>query len=98
VQPPRQALAELARDAARIQVAACTTAVTTLTHWAQAADRFAQAVGDELLRRATGETDSAELVAGITTASGVHLRELTALPRAAADHFDARLTRVPNDN
>lgn len=95
---PKQAVRALVRHGARIHIAACTAAAKTLTEWAQTADRFAQAVGDELLRRVNGETDSAELVAGITSASSVHLRELTALPRAAADHFDARLARVPIDN
>jgi hypothetical protein len=95
---PNQAFLALVRHGARIQIAACTAAAKTLTEWAQTADRLAQAVGDELLRRVNGETDSAELVARITTASSTHLRELTALPRAAADHFDTRLARVPIDN
>jgi hypothetical protein len=69
-----------------------------LNGWAQAADRFAQTVGDELLRRVDGETDSAELIARVTAATNSHLRELSALPRAAADHFDTRLARVPTDN
>jgi hypothetical protein len=37
-------------------------------------------------------------VARITTAGNTHLRELTALPRSAADHVDTRLARVPIDN
>src|SRR5947199_7093497 len=94
---PTTALLTLVRRGARIQIAACTTAAKTLTDWAQSADRLAQAVGDELLRRVNGETDSAELAARVTAASSAHLRELTALPRAAADHFDTRLTRVPTD-
>jgi hypothetical protein len=95
---PKGALTALARHGARIQIAACTAAAKTLNEWAQTADRFAQAVGDELLRRVNGESDSSELVARITTASSTHLRELTALPRAAADHFDTRLARVPIDD
>jgi hypothetical protein len=43
---------------------------------------------------ANGEIDSAELVVRVTTAGSTHLRELAALPRAAADHFDTRLARV----
>ena len=35
--------------------------------WAQAADRFAQAVGDELLRRVDGETDSRELIVRVAS-------------------------------
>jgi len=95
---PKHALVALVRHGARIQIAACTAAVRTLTEWAQTTDRLAQAVGDELLRRVDGETDSAELVARITTASSTHLRELTALPRAAADHFDTRLARESIDH
>ena len=94
---PKRALTALVRHGARIQIAACTAAAKTLSEWVQTADRLAQAVGDELLRRVNGETDSTELVARITAASSAHLRELTALPRAAADHFDTRLTRVPTD-
>jgi hypothetical protein len=94
---PGQAFLALIRHGARIQIAASTAAAKTLTEWAQTADRFAQAVGDELLRRVDGESDSAELVARITNASSTHLRELTALPRAVADHFDTRLARVPID-
>ena len=95
---PTTALLTLVRRGVRIQIAACTTAAKTLTDWAQSADRLAQAVGDELLRRVDGETDSAELAARVTAASGIHLRELSALRRAAADHFDTRLARVPIDS
>ena len=95
---PKQALLALVRHGARVQLAACTAATKAFTEWAQTADRYAQAVADELLDRVNGETDSAELVARIGTASSVHLRELTALPRAAANHFDTRLGRVATDN
>jgi hypothetical protein len=95
---PKTALVALARHSARIQIAAGTAAATTLTGWAQATDRFAQTVGDELQRRVDGESDSAELVARLTTATSSHFRDLAALPRAAADHFDARLGRAPTDH
>jgi hypothetical protein len=93
-QTPRQALGAVARDVAHIQIAACTTAANTLVEWARAADRFAEAVADELLRRVDGETDSAEMVARVTAAGDVHLRELSTLPRAAVNHFDTRLARA----
>jgi hypothetical protein len=95
---PKQAFLALLRHGARIQIAGGTAAAQMVTDWAQTTDRFAQAVGDELLRRVNGETDSAEFVARITTASSIHLRELTALPRSAADNFDTRLARVSIDN
>ena len=66
--------------------------------WAQAADRYAQTVGKELLRRVDGESDSPELVARLTAATSSHLRELATLPRMATDHFDARLARASSDN
>jgi hypothetical protein len=95
---PKQALAALARRTARMQIAACTAAARAFVTWTQSADRYAQAVGDELLRRVDGDADSTELIVRISAATGTHLRELTALPRAAADQFDARLERAPLDN
>ena len=94
---PREALAALGRRAARMQIAGFAAVATSLAGWAQAADRFAQFVGDELLRRVNGETDSAELLAQLSRATSSHLRELSALPRAATDNFDARLARVSTD-
>ena len=55
-------------------------------------------IGDELLRRVSGETRTAELPDGITTTGSAHLRELTALPRAAAHHVDARLACVATND
>ena len=95
---PRDALVAVARDAARIQIAAITAAGNALAGWARAADRLARAAGDELLRRVDGETSSRELVVRVASATNLHLRELAALPGAAADHFDTRLARTSTDN
>jgi hypothetical protein len=95
---PRDALAAVARHGARIQIAALTAAGKAIAGWTHAADRFAQAVGDELLRRVDGETDSGELIVRVASATNVHLRELAALPSAAADHFDTQLSRASIDN
>ena len=46
---PKQAFLALVRDGARIQIAACTAATKTLAESAQTADRYTQAVADELL-------------------------------------------------
>jgi hypothetical protein len=88
---PRDALAALARRAARMQIAGGAAAVMSFAGWAQAVDRLAQTVGDELLRRVDGESDSAELVVRLSKATSSHLHELSTLPRTAADHFHARL-------
>jgi len=97
VEAPRDALLAVARHGARIQIAALTAAGKAIVGWAHAADRFAQAVGDELLRRVDGETDSRELIVGVATETNVHLRELTALPSTAANHFETRLARESLD-
>jgi hypothetical protein len=94
---PRDALVALARHTARVQIAAVSAAGNAIAGWAHAADRFAQAIGDELLRRVDRDTDSRELIVGIASATHVHLHELTALPSAATDHFDARLSRASID-
>jgi hypothetical protein len=98
VETPRDALATVARRTARIQLAALAAAGKFVAGWTHAADRFAQAIGDELLRRVDGETDSRELIARVATATDTHLQELTALPSTAVTHFDMRLARVPIDN
>ena len=90
---PRDALVAVVRHAARIQIAAATAVGTALAGWARAADRLAQAIGNEVLRRVDGEADTDQLVVNVASATSVHLRELTALPTAAADHFNERLAR-----
>ena len=95
---PRDALLPVARNVARIQIAALAAAGKAVAAWAHATNRLAQTVGNELLRRVDGETNSRELIVRVAAATNVHLRELTALPSAAADHFDARLSRASIDN
>ena len=91
---PKEAFVALARQSARIQIAALTATGTAIAGWAQAANRLAQEVGDELLRRVDCEIDSGELIARVASATNVHLRDLATLPSAAADHFNTRLSPV----
>jgi hypothetical protein len=95
---PQGATKAVARQTVRLQIAALTAAARAIAGWAHAADRLAQAVGDELLRRVDGETDSGELIVRVAAATNTHLRELAALPSAAAEHFDARLSRASIHN
>ena len=95
---PRSALIGHARHGARVQIAACAAAAETHARWAEAADHYAQTVGDEVLRRVDGEIDSPELIRRLTAARSSHVRDLSTLSRTATDHFDARLVRVPIDN
>ncbi len=91
--------AETAREvlmhAARIQLASVSAASKFLVGWAQAADRYAQKLSEELLARARGETASSELVGRLAAASSVHLNEITSLPNAAGRHFNRQLTSAP---
>jgi hypothetical protein len=96
-QTPREALAAVARQGTRVQLAALSAAEQAFAAWAQASGRLAQAVGDELLQRVDGETDSRELIVGVAEAAHAHLHDLAALPSAAANQFDARLARVSID-
>ena len=95
---PKHALAIVARHGARIEIAALSATTKAVAGWAHAAHQLVQAIGDEVLRRVEGESDSAELIVRVAAATNVHLRELAALPSAAADHFDTRLSRAPIDN
>jgi hypothetical protein len=94
---PGDALANVARHTARIQIAALGAAGKAIAGWVHAADLFAEAIGDELLRRVEGETGSGELIACVASATNVHLRELTTLPGVFSEHFDARLSRTSTD-
>jgi hypothetical protein len=88
-----EALRELFLHATRVQLATVTSIIKFLVGWAQSADRYAQAVSNELLSRAHGETESHELVGRLATVSSAHLREVTALPTEVVSHFNGGLTR-----
>jgi len=87
------AVRELLVHATRIQLATLTSLSKFFVGWTQAADRYAQAVSDELLSRAHGETASRELLGRLATVSSRHLREVTALPTDAVSHFNSELSR-----
>src|SRR5262249_882362 len=89
------AVRDLVAHAARIQLASLTAASKFLSDWAQAADRYAQAISDELLGRIRGETESGELLRRLAPASSQHLRELTTLPNHAVNHFNKELAKKP---
>jgi hypothetical protein len=88
------AVRELALHATRVQLATLTAVSKLFVGWAQSLDRYAQAASDELLSRAHGETASRELVGRLATVSSRHLREVTALPTEAVNHFNSELTKA----
>jgi len=87
------ALHELFLHATRVQLATVTSISTFVAGWVQAADRYTQAVSNELLSRAQGETEPHELVGRLATVSSAHLRDVTALPTEAVSHFNSELAR-----
>jgi hypothetical protein len=88
-----EALRELFLCATRVQLATVTSISKFVIGWAQSADRYAQAVSNELLSRAQGKTESNELVGRLATVSSAHLREVTALPTEVVSHFNNELAR-----
>jgi hypothetical protein len=89
------AVRELLVHATRIQLATLTSLSKFVVGWAQAADRYAQAISDELLGRASGETAPRELLGRLAVVSSRHLSELTGLPTHAVSHFNSELARRP---
>jgi hypothetical protein len=89
------AVRELVAHGARIQLASITTASKFIVGWAQSADRYAQAISNELLGRLHGEAASSELVGRLATLSNQHLRDVTALSNAAVSHFTEELAKTP---
>jgi hypothetical protein len=89
------AVRELFVHATRVQLAMLTSLSKFVVGWAQSADRYAQAISDELLGRAPGETAPRELLDRLAVVSNRHLRELTVLPTDAVSHFNSELARRP---
>jgi len=70
------AVREVLVHAARIQLASITAASRFFAGWAQSAERYTQALSDELLDRVHGETAPSELIGRLASVSSLHLREL----------------------
>ncbi len=87
------AVRELALHATRVQLATLTAISKFFVGWTQSADRYAQAVSDELLSRAHGETAPHELLGRLATVSSRHLHEVTTLPSDVVSHFNSELAK-----
>jgi hypothetical protein len=88
-----EAVRELFVHATRIQLATLTSLSKFIVGWSQSADRYGQAISDELLGRAQGETEPRELLGRLATVSSTHLREVTALPTDVVRHFNSELAK-----
>lgn len=85
------AVRDLFVHATCVQLATLTSVSKLVVGWAQSADRYAQAISDELRGRARGETAPHELLGRLAVVSSRHLRELTGLPTDAVNHFNSEL-------
>jgi hypothetical protein len=90
---PSDPVRELLVHAARVQLATLTSVSKFFVGLTQAADHYAQAVSDELLSRAYGETAPHELLGRLATVSSRHLREVTTLPTDVVKHFNSELMK-----
>ena len=84
---------DLLVHATRVQLATLTSVSKFFVGWTQSVDRYAQAVSDELLSPAHGETTPDELLGRLASVSSRHLREVTALPTDVVSHFNSELTK-----
>jgi len=87
------AVRELFVHVTRVQLATLTSLSKFVVGWAQSADRYAEAISDELLGRAHGETAQRELFGRLATVSSTHLREITGLPTDVVRHFNSELAK-----
>jgi hypothetical protein len=85
---------DLVIEAARTQLAAVTAATKFWAGWVQAADRFAQGIGDELARMEDPDRRDGDVVGRLTDLSRAYLRELTELPTASVKHFNSELEKI----
>lgn len=81
-------------EAARTQLAAVTAATTFWAGWAEVADAYAKGVSDELAKLEREDGDAGDLLGRITDLTREYVRNLTDLPTASVQHFNAQLETI----
>lgn len=84
-------------EAAQAQLAAVTAAVKFWSGWAQSAEKYAQAVSDEVARISEvkeGGKQAGDIVGRMADLTREYLRNLTELPNVAVKHFNSELEKV----
>lgn len=87
-------LREVLVEAAQTQLAAITAAVRFWAGWTQSAEKYAQALSDELARINEEGKQTGDLVGRLSDLTREYLRNLTELPNAAVKHFNSELEKV----
>ena len=85
---------DIAVELARTQLAAVTAALKFWGGWVESADKYTQKVSVELARVSEGSADSGKIIGRLTEFSREYLREMTALPTVAVDHFSNEIDRI----
>ena len=80
--------------AARTELAAVSAAIRFWAGWVDSADRYAQALGDELAKIENGSVPSGEAVARVADLSRAYLRDLSDLPQTSIRHFTEQLDKI----
>jgi len=81
-------------EAARTELAAMSAAAKFLAGWAESADKYTQAMSDELARISEGSTTSNEIIGRVTDLTREYLRNLTELPTVAVRHFSSEIEKL----
>ena len=94
-EPPKgDAVRDVLVEAARTQLAAVSAVTTFLAGWAERANVYAKAVGDELAALEASDGDPSELVGRISDLTRQYLRDLTELPTLSVQHFNSQLETI----
>jgi len=81
-------------EVARTELAAITAVTKFWAGWVEAADKFAQALSDELARVDDDKQADGDTVGRMTDLTREYLRDLTALPDVAVKHFNGELQKI----
>ncbi len=85
---------EVLVEAARTQLAAVTAAVKFWAGWAEAADKYTDAISKELARLDEADGQAGDLVGRLSDLTREYLRNMTELPSVAVKHFNSQLETI----
>ncbi len=85
---------DLMIEAARLQLAGLTSVVKFWAGWAQAADKYTQAMSDEVARISEGSVESNDIVGRLSDLSREYLRDISKLPSLAFEQFNGEINKL----
>jgi hypothetical protein len=81
-------------EAARTQLAAISAATKFWAGWAESADKYSQAISDELAKISEGGTTSKDVVGRLADLTREYLRNLAELPNTALRQFSGEIEKI----